>query len=272
MKKHRNIELNSSNIRTVESPKFHSNNLFLPQEDISNKLALDIFSEVYSILCKSNLIRDKLCQLNFILSIISSNSLNLSFHDSYFNSLQNCLYFAYKSMELSKLWILFDLTAIKSLLSNPRTEYFNSNLYIEMISKIGLQEKEFIMPLLEKKVIFEFDHESRSTFPHDNCFATFRKQRDSFYEIFISWEQQQHNPKYFETNLLSKVKSLLSLSKEPTNYFHLANLIKNQLIASCISSYFEKVFIIYILHLLIYVNIYLIYVIILINNSDCLFF
>ena len=62
LKKHRNTEQNNSNIRLVESPKFHFNHLFLQQEDITNRLALDIFSEVHSILCMHNLVQDKLCE------------------------------------------------------------------------------------------------------------------------------------------------------------------------------------------------------------------
>ncbi|XP_043668252.1 codanin-1 [Vespula pensylvanica] len=87
----------------------------------------------------------------------------------------------------------------------------------------------------EVSVCFQIDTDNRENFPSGLAFHTFRKQRDTFYEILRIWEQNHLVPGWaFQVALGGKIRTMLTLHSDATNYSHFARLFKSQLLISCI--------------------------------------
>lgn len=77
------------------------------------------------------------------------------------------------------------------------------------------------------------DTDNRENFPSSLAFSTFRKQRDLFYEILKTWEDNHLLPNWsFHTALERKINTLLSMHHDVINYYHIARLLKSQLLIS----------------------------------------
>ncbi|KAI4480255.1 hypothetical protein M0804_010253 [Polistes exclamans] len=87
----------------------------------------------------------------------------------------------------------------------------------------------------EINVCFQIDTDNREHFSSAIAFQTFRKQRDTFYEILRIWEQNHLVPGWaFQVALVGKIRSVLTQHSDATNYSHFARLFKSQLLISCI--------------------------------------
>lgn len=87
----------------------------------------------------------------------------------------------------------------------------------------------------EVNVCFQIDTDNREKFPSGFAFQIFRKQRDTFYEILRIWEQNHLVPGWaFQVALGGKIRTMLTLHSDATNYSHFARLFKSQLLISCI--------------------------------------
>lgn len=87
----------------------------------------------------------------------------------------------------------------------------------------------------EMNVCFQIDTDNREHFSSAIAFQTFRKQRDTFYEILRIWEQNHLVPGWaFQVALVGKIRSVLTQHSDATNYSHFARLFKSQLLISCI--------------------------------------
>lgn len=89
----------------------------------------------------------------------------------------------------------------------------------------------------EVNVCFQIDTDNRENFSSAVAFHTFRKQRDAFYDILRIWEENHLVPGWvFQIALGGKIRTMLTLHNDSTNYYHIARLFKSQLLISCIQN------------------------------------
>ena len=72
----------------------------------------------------------------------------------------------------------------------------------------------------------------------------FKKQRDLFYEILRNWQgtsdQSDAFGRSFQERFGNSVAQLVSLNCNPVNLDHLARLVRDQMVNSCLSEFFDK--------------------------------
>lgn len=84
---------------------------------------------------------------------------------------------------------------------------------------------------------FQIDTDNREHFSSAIAFHTFKKQRDAFYDILRIWEENHLVAGWvFQIALGGKIRSMLTLHSDCTNYYHIARLFKSQLLISCIQN------------------------------------
>ncbi|XP_012525392.1 codanin-1-like isoform X2 [Monomorium pharaonis] len=89
----------------------------------------------------------------------------------------------------------------------------------------------------EINVSFQIDTDNRENFSSAMAFHTFKKQRDAFYDILRIWEVNHLVPGWvFQIALGGKIRNMLTLHNDCTNYYHIARLFKSQLLTSCIQN------------------------------------
>jgi len=87
----------------------------------------------------------------------------------------------------------------------------------------------------EANVCFQIDTDNRENFSSGLAFHAFRKQRDAFYDILRIWEENHLVPGWvFQIALGGRIRSMLTMHNDCTNYYHIARLFKSQLLISCI--------------------------------------
>lgn len=95
----------------------------------------------------------------------------------------------------------------------------------------------FFYSTTEVNVSFQIDTDNHENFPSLGGFHNFRKQRDLFYEALRIWEVNHLASGWkFSISLAGKVRTLLTLHNDTTNYCHFARLFKSQLLLSCIGN------------------------------------
>lgn len=91
--------------------------------------------------------------------------------------------------------------------------------------------------IVELNVCFQTDTDNRENFPSSIAFQCFRKQRDMFYEILKIWEDNHLVPGWtFQIALSGKIKTMLMVHSDVSNFTHFARLFKSQMLISCIQS------------------------------------
>lgn len=156
---------------------------------------------------------------------------------NYFSSIHNCVFFASHvlSQQVDVLGNL-DRITLKLLVDSERIALFSpmlreklSSLYLNCVSI-------FKGPIVSTKagnVSFQSDTDNSSNFPSTQCFSTFRKQRDGFYELLRIWEANHLKQGWcFSTTLGSRVRSLVHLCSDPVNLMHFARLFRLQLVST----------------------------------------
>ncbi|KAL6431550.1 hypothetical protein ACFW04_007253 [Cataglyphis niger] len=89
----------------------------------------------------------------------------------------------------------------------------------------------------EVNVCFQIDTDNRENFSSGLAFHAFRKQRDAFYDILRIWEENHLVPGWvFQIALGGRIRSMLTMHNDSTNYYHIARLFKSQLLISCIQN------------------------------------
>ncbi|XP_025073488.1 codanin-1 isoform X2 [Pogonomyrmex barbatus] len=89
----------------------------------------------------------------------------------------------------------------------------------------------------EVNVSFQIDTDNRENFSSAIAFHTFKKQRDAFYDILRIWEENHLVPGWvFQIALGGKIRNMLTMHNDCTNYYHIARLFKSQLLISCIQN------------------------------------
>lgn len=238
---------------------------------------LQILSKVYSCILDENYCQNMMVELCFVVSLLviqhhSATELNVYSKDekNYLNSVHNCVYFAVETLWLQRsILALLNLPALKLLSDNKEIEKFNSELkeflektYVERQAKEALRRQICVgkgtrhgKPFAQKfdvhgiecvslpgNVSFECETDNKDNFTSDLNFHSFRKQRDLFYNILANWEQNHLSADWvFSVKLDSKIRTLLSISSDPTNLLHLARLFRSQLVMSCCGDYRAEV-------------------------------
>ncbi|KAL0112710.1 hypothetical protein PUN28_012167 [Cardiocondyla obscurior] len=89
----------------------------------------------------------------------------------------------------------------------------------------------------ELNVSFQIDTDNRENFSSVIAFHTFKKQRDAFYDIFRMWQENHLLPGWvFQIALGGKIRTMLTMHNDCSNFYHIARLFKSQLLISCIQN------------------------------------
>eukprot|EP00095_Tigriopus_kingsejongensis_P002251 maker-scaffold478_size161223-snap-gene-0.25 protein:Tk02251 transcript:maker-scaffold478_size161223-snap-gene-0.25-mRNA-1 annotation:"PREDICTED: codanin-1" len=186
------------------------------------------------------------------------------------DSIHNCVYFAVRFFELQSVLLDYlELDLLKILSDNSRIAQFSPELMIK-ITKIVFKkcQKEdaqecrtiYSKDRVLESVRFQMETDNLKNFPSDRLFQDFKKQRDLFYEILRDYEEPEkirdrrpsgkaqkgrphpNQPLTRAEKLDAKILQLVSLRPHPVNYLHLAQLLHNQLMTTCVSETMECLF------------------------------
>ncbi|RZC35070.1 codanin-1, partial [Asbolus verrucosus] len=201
-------------------------------EDLLNhNFVLNLTSEIYFLI--SLLLKKQFYSLDWGIEVLKDKVTA----SQLFFSIHNVVYFAAKSLE-GQIRILknYDKSTIRLLTENDRLIEFAPFL-VQKLQKVAKADRIVEIPVLRDNVCFNSDTDNRQNFPNDPSFHAFRKQRDLFYEILRLWEQHHLSPGFnYAISLGGKIRVLLNLHGEPTNFIHFSRLFKAQLLSTCRNS------------------------------------
>ncbi|CAG9831361.1 unnamed protein product [Diabrotica balteata] len=220
---------------------------------LKNHMVLNITGEIYFLtylLVSKQYISDQVDDSHVGIDFLSedvkheltSKSRVISCSD-YFENVHNVLYFAVRCLE-SQFDVLkyYDKTTLKMLSFNKRIKEFSIK-FSEKLRKCAEKKLDRIVEIFEGRsnVGYNLDTDSKDNFPNDVSFLSFRKQRDLFYDILRIWEKNHHVAGWnFQIGVGGKIKTLLGLQADPTNFMHFCRLFKAQLLSSCGFSVMEE--------------------------------
>lgn len=244
---------------------------------VSHKNAINNFVKVYIALLNNSLILNITTEIYFLISLLTRKEFHFTENRSadlqpccflltenfqngidttiksclhLFRSIHNYTYFAVKSLE-SQINVLkyYDKTTLLLLSENYRLNTV-SKPFSEQLKKISGMKCDRLLELSydiqHTNVCFKLDTDNRDNFPSDLTFHSFRKQRDLFYEILRIWELNHLQSGWsFSVGLGGKIKSLINLHRDPTNFVHFCRLFKEQLLSTCGKSHKVSIFISY---------------------------
>ncbi|XP_001601592.1 codanin-1 [Nasonia vitripennis] len=179
-------------------------------------------------------------KINFEEIDIAKNCVKL-----YLDTPHNCVYFSTLVLDYQKAFLkCLDRVTLKLLCENNQIATFQPELckYLNTIYSVKVAESNKIKSLLnigtlELNVCFQIDTDNREKFPSLHSFQCFRKQRDMFYDILKIWEDNHLVPGWtFQIALSGKIKSMLTMHTDITNFTHFSRLFKSQMLISCIQS------------------------------------
>ncbi|XP_056639601.1 codanin-1 [Diorhabda sublineata] len=223
---------------------------------VSYKKQLNIFSDIYIFLLRNKLVLNVTAEMYFLISLLVVKkpvsqckneysdvgidflkddvyTLNIS---EYFNNVHNIIYFTVRCLEtMFDVLKYYDKSTLKLLSLNGKLKEF-SPTFSEKLAKLSETKPERRFETVRRgcNVCYNLDTDTKSNFPSEMSFLAFRKQRDLFYEILRIWEKNRLLGGWsFQVGLGGKIRSLMCLHNDPTNFMHLAKLFKAQLIASC---------------------------------------
>lgn len=216
---------------------------------------LKTLAQIYSHIINENYCQNLMMEFCFIVSLLvvqeyDKNELETDMKElcldeakRYLNSIHNCVFFAVEVLSLQKdTLLMLNLAALNLLCKNPEIQKFNEKLseslqaaYNEKTIREDLKRQTSISVCrTQGNVSFQYETDNRENFSSETNFHSFRKQRDLFYDILKSWEDNHSNEGWnFVIGLGSKIKTLLSTCLDPINFLHLARLFRKQLIMSC---------------------------------------
>ncbi|XP_024944847.1 codanin-1 isoform X2 [Cephus cinctus] len=161
----------------------------------------------------------------------------------YLQTKHNRVYFSTRVLNSQRVLLKnLDRTTLKLLSENiqigtfqPELQAFLKEFYNIKFAEANRIKQIFNFSTMETNVCFQIDTDNRDNFPSILAFHSFKKQRDMFYEILRSWEENHLVPSWTLASALGgKVKTLLTLHNDAINYSHFARLFKSQLLISCI--------------------------------------
>lgn len=214
---------------------------------LNNYLVLNVNSEVYFLISlllnkqlksvEENIDIDKNFQKDFKLLDEDQLPNDETVCSKYFANVHNIIYFVVKCLELSvNILRQYDKSTLWLLSENQRIKVFSTQLS-EELKTLSNHQSERILELVgcgdQINVCFNIDTDNRDNFPNEFSFHSFRKQRDLFYEILRIWENSHSLPGWsFAIGLGEKIRSLLSLQTDSTNFLYFCRLFKDQLLST----------------------------------------
>lgn len=215
------------------------------EELVTARDELDIAITLYLHVFQNNLILNRTGEVYFLVSLLISNKTalredvsNASADEgilSIFESIHNNVYFSAQVLSriINDLCFL-DCTTLQLIVENDRFKNFVRD--VPRVSMVPRQKSESLVMLFgdagRLNVCFNSDTDNRENFPSEASFHAFRKQRDLFYEILMTWEQNHMGAAWHFGMLVSKIRSLMTIRTDASNYRHLAKLFKAQLLGS----------------------------------------
>ncbi|XP_011502578.1 PREDICTED: codanin-1 [Ceratosolen solmsi marchali] len=163
----------------------------------------------------------------------------------YLDTPHNCVYFSTQVLYYQKPFLkCLDRVTLKLLCENTQIITFHPDLSkcLDKIYHTKVTECNQLKCLLQVgtvdfNVSFQIDTDNRENFPSAVAFQCFRKQRDMFYEILKIWEDNHLIPGWkFQVALNSKIRTMLTMHADVTNFTHFTRLFKSQMLISCIYS------------------------------------
>ncbi|XP_008194510.1 codanin-1 isoform X2 [Tribolium castaneum] len=209
---------------------------------VTNRPQIDRIVQLYSLLIADNCVLNLTREIYFLITLLLKkqfynndwgiNVLSDTITGFLFNSIHNVVYFASKSLEnLVGVLRNFDNSTVRLLTENKRLREFAPTLIAQLEQTVKPDRVLISLENLQNNICFNSDTDNRNNFPNDLSFHAFKKQRDLFYDILRVWEQHHLAPGFsYTVSLGGKIKTLLSLSLEPTNFVHFARLFKGQLL------------------------------------------
>ncbi|CAH1791037.1 unnamed protein product [Owenia fusiformis] len=216
-------------------------------EEVTSKKELDILVEVYCGCINNHLVPNLTVELYFVIQLLTARhgEMELSIDSmadidevNYLGSVHNAVYFAVAVLERQERFLsLMDRGTLRLLADNPRVTEFSQDLQNKLTvfysnTKAEVSQNVFASPVAA--VSFQVETDNRKNFPSDKSFHTFKKQRDTFYELLREWEEKHTSPGWsIATAMAPRVQSLVNASMDLVNHMHFARLFQSQLIATC---------------------------------------
>ena len=208
----------------------------------------------------------------------SSKSTTNQTNKMYLNNVHNCVYFACEVL-LQEAGLLENLNKVTlDLLSDiPRIDLFSPTLNMTLSEarkrkQASSRSRRQSSNTFLESVRFMPETDSNTNFATDRDFQVrlflkfirvnkvtvtsilvliltiflqdFKKQRDLFYEILRTWQgtsdQSDAFGRSFQDRFGDSVARLVSMNCNPVNLHHLARLVRDQMVNSCLSEFFEK--------------------------------
>ncbi|PSN51778.1 hypothetical protein C0J52_05271 [Blattella germanica] len=207
---------------------------------VSSPNHLRVLADMYCCLLDHNLVLNLMTELCFVMGLLVIQSPIEKVDSQYFNSVHDCVYFATSVLSKQRqLLQLFDKVTLKMLADNKQISTFSPELYhfiTELLTSSFSVVKRSSTSLTSKtamNVSFQLDTDNRQNFPSDQAFHVFRKQRDGLYDILRTWEANHLTSGWsFAVALGPRIRSLLGLHDEASNFVHFARLFRSQLLGS----------------------------------------
>lgn len=185
-------------------------------DKISNRAALDKFVAIYSIILDLNLVTNILTEFAYLVNLINVDA--DEYHERYphlmatgqneidtgdgnessttmlLRNINNCVYFGLGVLKLQKHVLrLLDTSSIKVLLDNERLTTLDATIKdylmtvyahkMQLESSLHGHDSAFKVQNSSMKVFYQQEQDTQINFPSSREFATFKKQRDTFYSI-----------------------------------------------------------------------------------------
>ncbi|TRY70177.1 hypothetical protein TCAL_02788 [Tigriopus californicus] len=248
-------------------------------DQVTHKADLDKLVQIYSYCLDRNMVPNPAVELYLMTELLVVREMNdpkSAVKDEsqlkLLDSVSNCVYFAVKFFEhQSGLLELLEWDYLRFLAQNSRIEAFSSTLMEKVQTCFQTRAKNsqenrkmFSKDRVLETVRFQMETDNLQNFPSDRLFQDFKKQRDLFYEILREDEElsEDSNETATSTSLnerqnigkkrtstptksekaIVKIQQLVNLQKHPVNLLHLAQLIHNQMMSTCVAEALECLF------------------------------
>ncbi|KAF5292664.1 hypothetical protein FQR65_LT11216 [Abscondita terminalis] len=215
------------NVKKVVTPRLDS---------VTFREQLNALAVIYSFLLDACLVVNPVSEMYFVITMLLSKCPNDVVEGScILNSVHNQVYFAVFVLSKQQRFLeILDKFTVRLLLENGRFTQFADNKLLGEVQR-AVENKTDICGIQcgQGSVYFACDTDNRNNFPSDSSFRNFRKQRDMFYEILQVWENRHGTQEWsFDKALGYKIRALINMHSEPSNFVHFAKLFKAQLITT----------------------------------------
>lgn len=268
-----NIASNSTPSTSISTPsnlKVKKYSVIEPKYELVTSVKEIVkLKSIYVHLLLNNHIANFMEEIKFVLEIINKRTMcdcasksdaqqqkQQTIIEKIFSTYHNCFHFVYLVFEelfIQNLFINFlDYKTLNHIFSNVYLFDYKKNDSSTLITLKEVVEQAYLgrySDCTQKSassdntnfVFFQPDTDSKSNFPNDQSFSIFRKQRDDFYRLFKNYHDNNlaasiSVDRKVQGIFVSSIRSMLNMSKDVGNSYHLARLFVSQLMKSCCNS------------------------------------